>query len=35
LECHVVVLNPTAGSSFAGAIRLGGREPKVRNRREL
>ena len=30
LECHVVVLNPTAGSSIAGANRLGGREPKVR-----
>jgi hypothetical protein len=24
-----VVLNPTAGSSAAGAIRLGGREPTV------
>jgi hypothetical protein len=31
LECHAVVLNPAAGSSIAGAIRLGGREPKVRN----
>jgi hypothetical protein len=32
LECRAAVLNPTAGSSVAGAIRLGGREPKVRKR---